>query len=61
MDPYRDLYFKLFNAITDLISQLQVLQQEAEELYLAWEEKTESSVLFLDATERIKRKTPPGR
>ena len=34
MSEYKDLYYKLFNRITDIIEELKELQQEAEEIYI---------------------------
>ncbi len=34
MADYKDLYFKLFNKVTDVIVELQEIQKQAEELYL---------------------------
>jgi hypothetical protein len=33
MDCYRDMYYKLFNTITDVINELQEVQKETEEMY----------------------------
>ncbi len=38
MEVYEELYYRLFNRMTDLIEQLQVAQAEAEELFLRWPE-----------------------
>jgi hypothetical protein len=35
MDCYRDMYYKLFNTITDVINELQEVQKETEEMYLS--------------------------
>jgi len=35
MTDYEDMYFLLLNKITDIIKDLQEVQQQAEELYLA--------------------------
>ena len=37
MSEYKDLYFKLFNRITDIIEELKELQAEAEDMYLSCE------------------------
>ena len=34
MPEYKDLYYKLFNRITDLIEELKELQVQAEEMYI---------------------------
>lgn len=46
MDLYREMYDKLFNKITDVTSELQAAQQEAEELFLS-HEMEEDAVLYL--------------
>lgn len=38
MNDYKEIYFLLFNKITDNIARLQELQQQAEEMYIAQEE-----------------------
>lgn len=35
MGEYKELYYKLFNKITDVIVELQELQTEAEEIYIS--------------------------
>lgn len=35
MSEYKELYFKLFNNITDIIEQLQQIQKDAEELFIS--------------------------
>ena len=37
MPDYQKLYHELFNGITDVIEQMQVLQPKAEELYISAE------------------------
>lgn len=32
---YKEMYFKLFNGISDIITELEKLQQEAEENYIS--------------------------
>ncbi len=39
MDSYREMYYKLFNKITDAIGVLKAAQAEAEELLLSQEEE----------------------
>lgn len=34
MVNYRAMYYRLFNKITDVIEELQVVQQQAEEMYM---------------------------
>lgn len=38
MTDYKDMYFLLLNKITDTIKDLQEIQQQAEEMYLAQED-----------------------
>lgn len=40
MTDYKEMYFLLFNKITDTIQNLQEVQQAAEEMYIAQEETT---------------------
>lgn len=40
MNDYKEMYFLLFNKITDNIARLQELQQQAEEMYIIHEEAT---------------------
>ena len=35
MSDYKELYFKLFNEITDVIGKLKEIQKQAEEMYIA--------------------------
>ena len=34
MPEYKDLYYKLFNRITDIIEELKELQNQSEEMYI---------------------------
>lgn len=34
MPEYKDLYYKLFNRITDIIEELKEIQNQAEEMYI---------------------------
>jgi hypothetical protein len=38
MTDYKEMYFLLFNKITDTIESLQEIQQQAEEMYIEQEE-----------------------
>lgn len=38
MEEYKELYFAMFNKITDIIEELQKLQQECEEKIMECEE-----------------------
>ena len=35
MEDYKKLYYELFNKITDIIEELEKIQQEAEERYIS--------------------------
>lgn len=35
MEDYSKMYYRLYNKITDVIKELQNLQQEAEEMYIS--------------------------
>lgn len=35
MPDYKEMYFKLFNKVTDVIGELQQIQRETEELYIS--------------------------
>ena len=37
MKNYKNIYFKMFNKLTDLINELITLQQEMEEIYISLE------------------------
>lgn len=38
MPDYKEMYFKLFNKVTDVIEELQQIQRETEELYISGSE-----------------------
>ncbi len=38
MDNYKEMYYKLFNRVSDVISELKTVQQETEEMYLLQEQ-----------------------
>ncbi|MGE4213457.1 MAG: hypothetical protein AB7E42_01605 [Anaerotignaceae bacterium] len=40
MTDYKKMYFLLFNKITDIIKDLQDIQQQAEEMYIVQEESS---------------------
>ncbi len=42
MENYKDLYFTLFNKVSDVIIQLQEVQKDMEEMYLMTTENDES-------------------
>lgn len=39
MNLYQEMYYRLFNRITDMIEELQAIQQEAEEMYISYMEE----------------------
>ena len=40
MEPYREMYYKLFNATSKAIKVLQEIQKEVEELYISVDENS---------------------
>ncbi|MBP0980558.1 MAG: hypothetical protein J6Q18_03240 [Oscillospiraceae bacterium] len=38
MENYKELYYFLFNQITDIIEQLKSIQQQSEEMFITFEE-----------------------
>ncbi len=50
MANYKILYHKLFNKISDVIDELQMVQQQAEELYITTQ-STDVSVLDFEKPE----------
>ena len=43
MDDYLQIYLKLFNKISDIIIELEKIQQEAEELFISIESEHEEN------------------
>lgn len=43
MPDYQEMYYKLFNRITDIIEELKEIQKQAEELYI----RSENNVFVL--------------
>jgi len=41
MDPYKEMYYMLFNRITDVIKELQEIQAQAEALFMMREDTTD--------------------
>ena len=41
MDPYQQMYYTLYNKLTELISEMQEAQQLTEEIFLMHEEGTD--------------------
>ena len=44
MTAYKEMYFLLFNKITDTIESLQEIQQQAEEMYIAQDESSSNTI-----------------
>ena len=44
MPDYKELYFQLFNKVTDVISQLEQIQKEMEEMYIDSSEKNDEEI-----------------
>lgn len=44
MADYKDMYFLLLNKITDIIKDLQEIQQQAEEMYIVQEESISDTI-----------------
>lgn len=44
MTNYKEMYFLLFNKITDTIESLQEIQQQAEEMYIAQDESLSDTI-----------------
>lgn len=66
MDDYKTLYYKLFNKLTDIITELENLQQDAEEAYIEHSsiqpKKAKSKLLsFEGRTSKAKRKSQKQR
>lgn len=40
MDDYKDLYYLLFNRITDIIEEMKSIQQLSEEMFITLQENT---------------------
>ena len=38
MDNYKDLYYLLFNRVSDIIEQLKIIQQISEEMFITFPE-----------------------
>ncbi len=45
MEDYKEMYFKLFNKITDVIAELQEIQQLTEEIYIDKQEKINDKLI----------------
>lgn len=50
MTDYKEMYFLLFNKITETILNLQEVQQQAEEMYIS-QENFLSHIIYLSAKE----------
>ena len=61
MENYSKMYYYLFNRITDLIEQMKVIQQEAEEMYLSRDiQLSDSCVENFSRSWYIKRRDIPS-
>lgn len=49
MDHYKEMYFALFNKITDVIHDLQSVQTEVEELFLQQEPEQQIFILPVES------------
>ncbi|HOR12828.1 MAG TPA: hypothetical protein PKX46_02790 [Clostridia bacterium] len=60
MDDYKTLYYELFNKLTDIITELENLQQDAEEAYIEHSsiqpEKAKSKLLAFEGRTSSKAK-----
>ena len=56
MSEYKDLYYKLFNRITDIIEELKELQREAEEMYINSQQDEKWNDIKFDKLNKIKYK-----
>ncbi|ADU26830.1 hypothetical protein [Ethanoligenens harbinense] len=54
MADYQQMYLKLFNKITDIIEELQQIQEEVEELYIKGSEP-DLTVLKSQKTDRVEK------
>lgn len=52
MDPYKEMYYTLFNKITDMITELQEVQLQTEEMFLAQKDQPKLSKLPASGKER---------
>ena len=43
MDNYKDLYYLLFNRVSDIIEQLKIIQQISEEMFITFPESETQS------------------
>ena len=47
MDCYREMYYQLFNKVTDVIEELQKVQQETEEMFASYESNPPDNILHI--------------
>jgi hypothetical protein len=56
MNDYKEMYYKVFNAVTDIIDELKAVQQEAEEMYISQCKSEEAHINFeIKAMSDVKR------
>ena len=58
MDCYKEMYYKLFNSITDAIEELKEAQQEAEEMLISHESEKPENVLRIQRKDEDDKKPP---
>jgi len=61
MDRYQEMYYKLFNKITDVIEELKKVQQETEEMFADYEGKPPDNILHIPPKDGDKDKQPPEK
>ena len=47
MDCYREMYYKLFNKVTDVIDELKKVQQETEEMIISYSAEKPDNILHI--------------
>lgn len=58
MADYQQMYFKLFNKVTDVIEELQQIQRETEELYIK-DSEPDLTVLRPQKEDKTEKGSPP--
>lgn len=57
MDYSKEMYYILFNKISDIINELQTLQSETEELFILQQENEVLQLVAADTSARANKKT----
>ena len=52
MDDYKEMYYRLFNKMSELIEEIKAVQQETEEMFLSHREKEKIFYLQKDKNKR---------